>query len=76
MGDCSLKPGWIRLSLHPVMTNDEVLFMANAIKQLAENHVQWADDYTYNGITNEFEHKVTGILEGDIIKDWFDTELI
>ena len=76
MGDCSLKPGWIRLSLHPVMTNEEVLFMANAIKQLAENHVQWADDYTYNGITNEFEHKVTGILEGDIIKDWFDTELI
>jgi len=75
-GDCSLKPGWIRLSLHPIMTDREVLFITDCIKELAANHKEWADDYAYNGITNEFEHKVTGVLEGEIIKNWFDVNLI
>ncbi len=75
-GDCSLKPGWIRLSLHPIMTDKEILFIAECIKGLAANHKEWAEDYAYNGITNEFEHKVTGVLEGEIIKDWFDLNLI
>jgi selenocysteine lyase/cysteine desulfurase len=56
-GDLSLKPGWVRLSLHPTMTNDELAFIIDAIKQIVENATQWEKDYTYDKKTNEFYHK-------------------
>ena len=70
-----MKPGWVRLSLHPVMTNEEALFISDAIKQLAENHNEWSKDYSYNGKTNEFEHRDFSNLEEDIVKDWFNQTL-
>ncbi len=42
-GDFSEKPGWIRLSLHPVMSNNEILYIADAIQQLCQNHQEWAN---------------------------------
>jgi selenocysteine lyase/cysteine desulfurase len=57
-GDLSMKPGWIRLSLHPTMTNDELLFIADAIEQTVRNAKKWSIDYTYEMQTNEF-HPVT-----------------
>lgn len=44
-GDCSTKPGWIRLSIHPTHTNDEIFYICSAIKDLAENFREWKDDY-------------------------------
>jgi len=35
-GDLSMKPGWVRLSLHPTMTNDELKFILDAIRQTVE----------------------------------------
>lgn len=32
-GDCRSKPGWIRLSLHPTMTDAEIDFIVNAVEQ-------------------------------------------
>lgn len=34
LGDASQKPGWVRLSIHPTMTNSEVFFILNAIQGL------------------------------------------
>ncbi|MGL5888765.1 MAG: aminotransferase class V-fold PLP-dependent enzyme [Bacteroidia bacterium] len=45
-GDLSQKPGWIRLSLHPTMTNSEAEYIAESIRQLAANHAQWLQEYT------------------------------
>jgi selenocysteine lyase/cysteine desulfurase len=56
-GDLSLKPGWIRLSLHPTMTNDELLYITNAISRIAGNIHKWKSDYSYDKHTNEFHHK-------------------
>ncbi len=56
-GDLSLKPGWIRLSLHPTMTNDELLFIVNAIKETVKNASEWSKNYLYNIHTNEFYHR-------------------
>lgn len=53
-GDLTLKPGWVRMSIHPTMTNDEVDFIMKAIKELSENHKNWSSDYNYNNKTNEF----------------------
>jgi len=53
-GDLSAKPGWVRLSLHPTMKNSEVVFIAEALKQIAKNHKEWKNDYIYDKHTNEF----------------------
>lgn len=53
--DLTNKPGWVRISLHPVMSNKEVLFICDAIKQIVCNGLQWKKDYTYNPSNNEFE---------------------
>ncbi len=56
-GDFSMKPGWIRFSIHPTMTNDEIIYITEALNELAQNHKEWANDYTYNAVTNEFVHR-------------------
>ncbi len=55
-GDLSMKPGWIRLSLHPTMTNEELKEIMNAIKQIVANISEWQKDYSYDKHTNEFHH--------------------
>jgi selenocysteine lyase/cysteine desulfurase len=56
-GDLSMKPGWIRLSLHPTMTNDELLYIIDALRQTIENIEEWQKEYYYNNHTNEFNHR-------------------
>jgi selenocysteine lyase/cysteine desulfurase len=56
-GDLSEKPGWVRLSLHPTMKDQELLFIIDALKQIEINHKAWSQDYNYNLHTNEFSHK-------------------
>ena len=56
-GDFSMKPGWVRFSIHPTMTDDEISFITAALNELAQNHKEWANDYNYDANTNEFVHK-------------------
>ena len=44
-GDLSEKPGWVRMSIHPTMTNDELYLITNAIKEIVENIDDWQNDY-------------------------------
>jgi len=55
-GDLSLKPGWIRLSLHPTMTDNELHFILDAIRHTVKNAEKWKKDYCYDKHTNEFYH--------------------
>ncbi|TDI85331.1 MAG: aminotransferase class V-fold PLP-dependent enzyme [Caldithrix sp.] len=73
-GDYSAKPGWIRLSIHPLMTDDEIKDVTNGIKELAENHKTWAKDYTYDSCINEFTHlnKDSASFEEQIVNAWFE----
>lgn len=73
-GDLSQKPGWIRLSLHPTMTNDELYFILDAIKQVQINHEMWRNDYVYNNKTNEFKHHSEITDKTEIVKSWFELE--
>jgi selenocysteine lyase/cysteine desulfurase len=56
-GDLSCKPGWIRLSVHPIMTDREIEFIMDAIEMTANHFLQWKTDYSYQVETNEFEKK-------------------
>jgi selenocysteine lyase/cysteine desulfurase len=55
-GDLSEKPGWVRLSLHPTTTTEEVRGLAAAVRSCVENGHAWGADYRYSPITNEFRH--------------------
>jgi selenocysteine lyase/cysteine desulfurase len=73
------KPGWIRLSLHPTMSNQTLQYIIDAIIQVAKNHQLWASDYQYNGDTNEFS-LINKFDDG--VEDWLqqvysnDSELV
>ena len=73
-GDLSLKPGWIRMSIHPTMTDDEMHYIMNAIDDVAKNHKDIGADYTYNNQTNEFVYKDNSFSEmnGGRAKSWFE----
>jgi len=70
-GDLSVKPGWIRLSLHPTMTDDEVRFIMDSIKQVSVNHRKWSQDYLYSNKSNEFRHRSAPEDEVEKVVDWF-----
>ncbi|MBU2493434.1 MAG: aminotransferase class V-fold PLP-dependent enzyme [Bacteroidetes bacterium] len=70
-GDLSEKPGWVRLSLHPTMTNEELLFILNAIKEVAVNYKEWMKDYEYSNKTNEYYHKNSSEINSVSAEQWF-----
>jgi selenocysteine lyase/cysteine desulfurase len=74
-GHLEEKPGWVRMSLHPVMTNEEVDYILDAIKLTIENKDIWSKDYVYNSSKNEFYHKNSS-ESGDQSKKWFDPDLL
>ncbi len=70
-GDLSEKPGFVRISLHPTMTNQELEFIIQAVKEIAENHKEWGKDYIYDNQNNEFYHKSEKRDKTKRIADWF-----
>ena len=70
-GDLFKKPGWIRMSIHPTTTSEEIQMVCDSVKALAKNHKEWANDYEYNFKTNEFVHKSAKHAEKEMVKGWF-----
>ncbi|AWG21903.1 selenocysteine lyase [Flavobacterium faecale] len=66
------RPGWIRMSIHPTLTNNEIEFICNAIKEVAANFKEWEADYQYSAIKNEFIHKDDHDVVARISRNWFD----
>jgi selenocysteine lyase/cysteine desulfurase len=55
-GDFAEKPGWIRVSFHPTMTDKEVAYVVDAIKQVTENLPLWSKEYRFDPAKGDFEH--------------------
>jgi selenocysteine lyase/cysteine desulfurase len=72
-GDLSEKPGWVRWSLHPTMTNEELEYFLYALKEIVKYFREWEKDYLYLNKKNEFIHKdeIDQNRELKMIKDWF-----
>ena len=70
-GDLSSKPGWVRLSLHPTMTNAELDLVIQALKDLVDHVEEWKKDYEYSSHTNEYYHKSHRIT-AERFETWFD----
>ncbi|HEY2726948.1 MAG TPA: aminotransferase class V-fold PLP-dependent enzyme, partial [Parafilimonas sp.] len=71
-GNLLCKPGWIRLSIHPTMTNAEINFIMNAIEMTASDFKVWAKDYTYNAESNEYFFEGFEANQKSRIEDWFN----
>jgi selenocysteine lyase/cysteine desulfurase len=71
-GDLSEKPGWVRVSLHPVMTDEEVDQFLLALKETVLNQSEWKKDYIYDPKRNEFEHYSRPNLKPGWIESWFN----
>uniref|UniRef100_UPI00406C2AE6 aminotransferase class V-fold PLP-dependent enzyme n=1 Tax=Paenibacillus sp. FSL R7-0345 TaxID=2954535 RepID=UPI00406C2AE6 len=56
-GNQSTKPGWVRLSLHPIMTEAEVDIIITAVQDIAIHAMEWSGDYSYNAATNSWVHR-------------------
>ncbi len=70
-GDLSNKPGWIRMSIHPTMTDEEVVYICDAIESLVKNHKKWGQDYDYDVHTNEFTHSSFSDDTCHRVDNWF-----
>ena len=66
------RPGWIRMSIHPTMTDKDIDFICEAIDSVSKNFKEWQLDYKYNAIKNEFEHMSNLNMEKEITQDWFN----
>jgi len=73
-GDLTEKPGWVRWSLHPTMTDDDVRQILHAIEEIALHHLEWAEDYVYLPKKNEFIHhsEVDHPIEDKMMEGWFE----
>jgi selenocysteine lyase/cysteine desulfurase len=72
LGDMSGKPGWVRLSVNPIMTDEEINYIVDSIEQVCSKYVEWAEDYNYDSQANVFYHKTCPDLEATLVKKWFN----
>ncbi|HLZ16254.1 MAG TPA: aminotransferase class V-fold PLP-dependent enzyme, partial [Cyclobacteriaceae bacterium] len=70
-GDLSSKPGWIRVSIHPTMTDGEIEFIMDAIESTASSFREWMADYDYDQSSNEYTIKKGTEKEQHRVEDWF-----
>lgn len=70
--DLSAKPGWIRMSCHPMMRDDEINFILDSIEELADKHAEWGKDYIYNSHNNYFDHKNEPGNTELMVDSWFE----
>jgi len=70
LGDFSLKPGWVRWSLHPTTTDKEVSLFIDALRDIVENYKIYEADYKYFPKENIFRHKNENDYEATV-KQWF-----
>lgn len=76
LGDLSEKPGWIRMSIHPIMSNEELEHVLDAIEQVYYHHEEWSRDYVYNLHTNEYTCNQDTGYETQLVDRWFNRELL
>lgn len=70
-GDLSEKPGWVRWSLHPTMTNEEVGLFIAGLRDILEHIDDYSTYYEPVPRTNTFRHKD----EKDYhlkVEEWFE----
>ncbi len=70
-GAGQVKPGWVRISIHPTTTNAEIKYICDSLIALSENYAEWQTDYKL--IDGKFTYKPgTYKSSTDVSDGWFD----
>jgi selenocysteine lyase/cysteine desulfurase len=70
-GNLLMKPGWVRFSIHPTTSNEEIKYVCDSLIELATNCVEWAKDYEFH--EGRFTHKDEAKKPySPLSTDWFD----
>ncbi|MCK5735633.1 MAG: aminotransferase class V-fold PLP-dependent enzyme, partial [Spirochaetaceae bacterium] len=56
-GNLTHKPGWVRMSLHPTMTDAELAIILDGIEEIMKHADEWAADYRFDSISGEYFHR-------------------
>ncbi|MEL6654449.1 MAG: aminotransferase class V-fold PLP-dependent enzyme, partial [Bacteroidota bacterium] len=75
-GNISIRPGWVRLSVHPTMSNAEVEYLGQALREVALKHRIWAADYRYLPARNEYAHMSQPEDTRGMVHDWLYRDLV
>jgi selenocysteine lyase/cysteine desulfurase len=70
-GDFSLKPGWVRLSVHPTMSNEELYTIIDALHEISSNIDSIRNQYSHSKSSNEFFHNTYQKDYEKIFRNWF-----
>ena len=65
------KPGWVRMSVHPTITDEEVTYICDSLKMLAQHIAEWSEDYRYDAIKNDYVHKSWTPTEKGLVANWY-----
>ena len=52
--DLSQKPGWVRISIHPTMTDQEIDYIGHALEEVVKNAEKWQADYKFDVHTGDY----------------------
>lgn len=70
-GDNSQKPGWVRMSLHPTLTNADLDYTLDAIAEVVRHGAKWRQEYEYDARSNAWSRKHSSLRTPDV-SSWFD----
>jgi selenocysteine lyase/cysteine desulfurase len=70
-GDVSEKPGWVRISFHPTMTDSELNYILDSIDSVVKNRKQWSEDYHYDSKSGEYLHNTWEAPSEKDFESWF-----
>jgi len=68
LNDLSQKPGWIRISVHPTMTEQEIDYIGDSLEEVLKNAENWQSDYEFDINTGDFLAKNEDNFEIDLTK--------
>ena len=55
-GNLTEKPGWVRISLHPMMTDQEIRYITHAVAEVVKNIKRFEKDYVFDTESGEFKN--------------------
>lgn len=55
IGDWSEKPGWVRISVHPTMKDEEIYYISDALNEITMKYQDWMGRYKFNANTGDFD---------------------
>lgn len=73
-GDQTSRPGWVRISIHPTMRDEEIDRIVDALAQIVAHREEWSKDYSYNNQSNAFDHVTADEAKqlDAVVHGWFD----